>query len=169
MLLTSSRRVTSKAAGVRGPELKAFSRLSVPGFDYDFIRKALWLKLPVAERLVAVIKSSACAFDGQPESHTHFLEQCQFARFVHSAIAHTYGKTVNAGGHHVDLARGFLREQEIALSTVRGVLSWSRLASGWAVRCQWVISKAMVTLHTFVAHWAAKLGYRMSCSDLTVR
>ena len=169
MLVASSRQVIFRAAGMRGPEWKVFSRLRVPRFDYDFIRKALWLKPPVAERLVAVSKSLACAFDGQRESHVHFLERCQFALFVHNAVAHTYGQAVNADGHHVNLARGFWQKQQIALTTVQGVLSWSGLASEWSVRCQWVISKTVVTMHTLVAHWVAKLGYWMSCSDQSVR
>ena len=74
MLLASSRRVINIPAGMRGPELRAFSHLQVPGFDCDFVRKASWLKLPVAQRLVAVSKSSVCAFDGQTESHAHFFE-----------------------------------------------------------------------------------------------
>ena len=79
MLLASSRRVISRPAGMRGSEWRAFSHLRVPGFDYDFVRKALWLNLPVAERLVAVSKSSVWAFDGQTESCAQFFEQCQFA------------------------------------------------------------------------------------------
>ena len=169
MLPASSRQVVFRAAGMRGPGRKAFSHLRVPAFDCDFIRKALWLKLPVAERLVAVSKSSACAFDGQVESQTHFLEQCQFTLFVHTAVAHTYGQAVNADGHHVNPARGFLQKQEIALKIVQGVMLWYGLASTWSVRCKRVISKTVVTLHTLVAHWVAKLGYWVSCSGLSVR
>ena len=61
-----------------------------------------------------------------------------------------------------------MQKQEIALNTVQGVVSWSESASRWAVRCQRAISKSVVTLHTFVAHWVAKLRYWMSCSDQSV-
>ena len=144
---------------MRGPEWKAFSPLRVPVFDYDFIRKSLWLKLPMAQRLATVSKALPCAFDGQPGSHVHIHERCQFAVFVHNAVVHTYGHVVNADGHRVNGGRGFLQKQHAALSIVQGVLSWLGLASTWSVRCQWVISKTLVSLHTLVAHWVAEVGY----------
>ena len=61
-----------------------------------------------------------------------------------------------------------MQKQEIALNTVQGVVSWSEAASTWGVRCQRAISKSVVTLHTFVTHWVAKLRYWMSCSDQSV-
>ena len=69
----------------------------------------------------------------------------------------------------VNLASGFLLKQAIALSTVQGVLTGSWMASASAVRCQRVIAKCVVSMHTFVAYWIAKLGYGVSCSDLFVR
>ena len=108
MLLASPRQVSFTAVGMRGPEWKVLSYPSMPGFEYDFIRKALWLKLHVAEQFVAVNKSSAGAFDGQPLSHIRFLEQCLFARFIASAVPHSYGKVVNAHRQHVNRAIGFL-------------------------------------------------------------
>ena len=52
----------------------------------------------------------------------------------------------------VNLASGFVLKQAVALSTVLGVLTWSGMASAWAVRCQRVIANCVVSLHTFVAH-----------------
>ena len=55
---------------------KAFSRLRVPSFDRDFIRRALWRKLTVAQRLCAMTRQDNCPFEPLVETHQHFFEGC---------------------------------------------------------------------------------------------
>ena len=68
---------------------KVFSRLRVPSFDRDFIRRALWRKLTVAQRLCAMTRQDNCPFDPLVETHQHFFEGCQFTEFLGSSIEHT--------------------------------------------------------------------------------
>ena len=60
---------------------KAFSRLTIPSFDRDFMRRALWRKLTVAQRLCAMTRQNNCPFEPLVETHQHFFESCQFTEF----------------------------------------------------------------------------------------
>ena len=55
---------------------KAFSRLRVPSFDRDFIRRSLWRKLTVAQRLCSMTRQDNCPFEPLVETHQHFFEGC---------------------------------------------------------------------------------------------
>ena len=68
-----------------------FHKLRIPGWDYDFVRRALWRKLAVASRLMAIARCSKCAFDGKDETHAHLFGECRFGQFVHEAVRHTFG------------------------------------------------------------------------------
>lgn len=67
---------------LRQPEVvwRALSKLKLPGPDKDFIRQALWGKLPVLTRLHAIFPdiSPWCPFDFTAEDHEHRLKCCIF-------------------------------------------------------------------------------------------
>ena len=77
---------------------KVFSRLRVPSFDRDFIRRAVWRKLTVAQRLSAMTRQDNCPFEPLVETHQHFFESCRFTEFLGSSIEHTYGQVDFEGG-----------------------------------------------------------------------
>ena len=63
---------------------KIFARLRIAAFDKDFIRRALWRKLTVAQRLSAMTRQDHCPFEPPVETHQHFFEGCKFTEFLGS-------------------------------------------------------------------------------------
>ena len=136
-----------------------FRKLRIPVWDYDFVRRALWRKLAVATRLVSMTRCCTCAFDGKEETDAHVFGECRFGQFVHEAVRHTFGPPLGPTRLLIDLSCNFLQKQEVALTTAQGILTWSGMSVAWSQRCQAVLGKQTVSLHTMVAQWVSKLEF----------
>ena len=86
VLVVISRGAAPPVSGMGSRAWGLFRRLRIPGWDYDFVRRALWQKLAVA-----MTRCSKCVFDGKGETHAHVFGKCRFGRFVHEAVRHTFG------------------------------------------------------------------------------
>ena len=115
---------------------KVFSRLRVPSFDRDFIRRALWRKLTVAQRLCAMTRQDNCPFEPLVETHQHFFEGCQFTEFLGSSIEHTFDQVELEGGGWVAVKHLPYRKTEHSLTTTQGFLYWAGLAASWSLGCR---------------------------------
>ena len=136
---------------------KVFSRLVVPSFDRDFIHRALWRKLNVAQRLCAMTRQDNCPFEPLVETHQHFFEGCQFTQFLGSSIEHTYGQVELEGGGWVAVNHlPFLQTQQ-SLTTTHGLLYWAGLAAAWSLRCQRLFMGTLFSVFEFVAALVSKL------------
>ena len=136
---------------------KVFSRLRVPSFDRDFIRRALWRKLTVAQRLCAMTRQDNCPFEPLVETHQHFFEGCQFTEFLGSSIEHTYGQVELEGGGRVAVKHLPYRQTELSLTTTQGLVYWAGLAAAWSLRCQRLFMGTLFTAFEFVAALVCKL------------
>ena len=136
---------------------KVFSRLRVPTFDRDFIRRALWRKLTVAQRLCAMTRQDNCPFEPLVETHQHFFEGCQFAEFLGSSIEHTYGRVELGDGGWVTVKHLPYRQTELSLTTTQGLVYWAGLAAAWSLRCQRLFMGTLFTIFEFVAALVCKL------------
>ena len=145
-----------------------FRKLRISGWDFDFVRRALWRKLAIASRLVAMTRCSKCAFDGKDETHAHVFGECRFGQFVQEAVRHTFGPPQDPQGTSIDLSCNFLPKQEVALTTTQGILSWSGMSVAWSQRCHAVLEKQTVSLDTMVAQWLSKLEFWSQSTNLSV-
>ena len=136
---------------------KVFSRLRVPSFDRDFIRRALWRKLTVAQRLCAVTRQDNCPFEPMVETHQHFFEGCQFTEFLGSSIEHTYGQVELEGGGWVAVKHLPYCQSELSLTTTQGLVYWAGLATAWSLRCQRLFMGTLFAAFQFVAALVCKL------------
>ena len=168
VLVAIPRGAAPPVAGMGSWTWGLFCKLRIPGWDNDFVRRALWRKLAVASRLVAMTRCSKCAFDGKDETHAHVFGECRFGQFVHEAVRHTFGPLKDPEGTSIDLSCNFLQKQEVALTTTQGILSWSGMSVAWAQRCQAVLGKQTVSLHTMVAPWMSKLEFWRQSTNLSV-
>ena len=136
---------------------KVFSRLRVPSFDRDFIRRALWRKLIVAQRLCAMTRQDNCPFEPLVETHQHFFEGCRFTEILGSSIEHTYGQVELEGGGWVAVKHLPFRQTEQSLTTTQGLLYWAGLAAAWSLRCQRLFMGTLFTVFEFSAALVSKL------------
>ena len=156
LLLAATRdRMVFRPTGDR--VLKVFSRLGVPMFDRDFIRRALWRKLTVAQRLCAMTRQDNCPFEPLVETHQHFFEGCQFTEFLGSSIEHTYGRVELEDGGWVAVKHLPYRQTELSLTTTEGLMYWAGLAAAWSLRCQRLFMGTLLTVFDFVAALGGKL------------
>ena len=71
----------------------AYSKLVAPTDFLEYLRLALWRKLPVGERLDAWLKTGGlCPFHSEIESIDHSLLSCLFSKVVISFVSSVYPK-----------------------------------------------------------------------------
>ena len=168
VLVAISRGAAPPVAGMGSRTWGLFHKLRIPGWDYDFVRRAPWRKLAVASRLVAMTRYSKYVFDGKDETHARVFGECRFGQFVHEAVRHTFGPPHDPQGTSIDLSCDFLHKQEVALTTAQGILTWSGMSVAWSQRCHAVSGKQTVSLHTMVAQWMSKLEFWRQSTNLSV-
>ena len=104
----------------------AFAKLAAPTIFLEYLRLALWRKLPVGERLDSWLKNGGfCPFHNELESIDHSLTSCLYSKVVVSFVSTVY-PTVK-----VDV----LSDPEGSLSHPADLLTWTGLASHWHMRC----------------------------------
>ena len=165
VLVAISRGTAPSIAGMGSRTWGLFRKLRIPGWDYYFVRRALWRKLAVTSRLVAITHCPKCAFDGKDETHAHVFVECRFGQFVHEAVRHIFGPPQDPQGTSVDLSCNFLQKQDVALTTAEGIITWSGMSVAWSQGCHAVLGKQALSLHTMVAHWG--LTWSFGASRLT--
>ena len=99
VLVATLRGAAPPVAGMGSQTWGLFRKLRIPGWDYDFVHRALRRKLAMDSQLVAMTRCSTCAFDGKDETHAHVFGECRFGRFVHEAVRHTFGPPPGSTRH----------------------------------------------------------------------
>ena len=136
---------------------KAFERLHLPYGDKDFIRRALWAKLPVAERLQAWTKNALCEMCGVPENHRHVYGHCKYIPYALDVVSKTFSPCKGADGTPLDPTTILADHPLISLTTTQGLVIWAAVLSSWSLRCSQVLHQQTHGLDEFVATWLSKL------------
>ena len=91
----------------------------------ELLRRSLWAKLPVGERLIPRVGGRGHRqYHGVVEDHEHALWGCLFHKVIESFV------TTAFPGPGVDI---FL-ESEQGLATQRGLFTWTGTYAHWQVR-----------------------------------
>ena len=114
---------------------KAFERLHLPYGDMNFIRRALWAKLPVAERLQAWTKNALCEMCGVPENHRHVYGHCKYIPYALDVVSKTFFPCKGADGTPLDPTTILADHPLISLTTTQGLVIWAAVLSSWSLRC----------------------------------
>ena len=134
---------------------KIFARLRVPAFDKDFIRRALWRKLTVAQLLCAMTRQDHYPFEPVVETHRHFFEGCKFTEFLGSSIEHTYGQVELEGRGWVAVKRLPFHHPMLGLTTNRA----SCIGRDWPQRgpcgVNDYLSGLCLRFFNLLQHWCA--------------
>ena len=151
---------------------RAFRRLYLPNWDLDFIRRALWKKLPIGGRTGHRVGSKLCPLCHKLEDHEHVLRHCRFSPFIFDTVRKAFG-LVRQDKLVVEPSRVLLENPTLSLRTSQGLVLWAALKAQWALRCQARFQGAVPTLDDFVARrvgvmeiWRAKKDLSLSRVDL---
>ena len=70
---------------------KMFRKLFLPKWNLDFIRRALWKKLPIGGKMGHRVGNGKCPICGRLEDHEHLFWHCMFAAFYCDTEGKAYG------------------------------------------------------------------------------
>ena len=137
---------------------KAFERLDLPyGVnDKDLIRRALWAKLPVAERLQPWTNNDPCALCGVIETRRHVYGFCKCMPFAWDTLSKTSVPCRDENGQPLN-PTALLADHPLLSLTTHGLIVWflvplvcSRPAPAntrpGRIRCHWAIYIGAVAL-----------------------
>jgi ribonuclease HI len=121
---------------------RKLSKLQLPGKDKDFIRQALWKKLPTGLRLQRIFPSLSrlCPLCGVVEDNNHRLKACPFLSPPLLVLRQLFGP-VEVAGSSVEISRLCTDHALLSLSTVQGVLLWKAIHVLWIYRCRVLFDK----------------------------
>ena len=92
----------------------------------EYLRLALWRKLPVGERVDAWLKTGGlCPLHNELESIDHSLVSCLFSKVVV-----LFRSTV-----YPNLKVDVLADPEGSMNHPAGLLTWTGFAAHWRMRC----------------------------------
>ena len=104
----------------------AFSKIRGPRLFKDFVRAALWGKLPVGSRLNTWLNDGGyCPFHCVAETIPHALAECLFLPVAKSFVQLVFP----------DVSVCVLSRAEESLSHPAGLLIWTAIHSHWRLRC----------------------------------
>ena len=132
---------------------KQFLRVTAPTHFTDFVRRALWLKLPVGARLVDWIGGSGhCPYHAVVEDHPHALGACLFHEVIESCV------TIAFPGQRVDVSAN----PEHSLATQRGLFTWTGVYAHWQMRKPCLVNDPQrpppPPLQQFLRTWSSALN-----------
>ena len=147
---------------------KAFDRLDLPYGDKDFIRRALWAKLPVADRLQSWTKNDQCAVCGVVETHRHVYGSCKYMPFAFDALNKTFVPCREENEQPLNLTALLAEHPLLSPTTTQGLIIWAAVQSSWSLRCAQFLHPQTHGLDEFVAAWLSKLEQWRSRRGCTV-
>ena len=104
---------------------KQFNKVSGPTHFTEFLRRALWAKLPVGSRLIPWRGGQGhCQFHGVVEDHNHALRGCLYHKVIESFVSTAFP------GPSVDV----ILEGEQSLATQRGLFTGIGAYAHWQLR-----------------------------------
>ena len=149
---------------------KAFSKLKLPAGDYDFIRRTLWQKLPVGDRIHVRGAPRICPFDGLIEDHKHVTTQsCLYLQLASNILTAIFGPVKLSDGTICELGYIIDRYPEYSLVTTQGLALWAALKCSWSCRNDLRFKGQRPTYHSFVAIWRARLEVNAKTFDCKKR
>ena len=122
----------------------------------DFVRKALWKKLPVGTRLSKWMPTALhCPLDGAVETTDHTLSTCRFLPVAKNTISKCFlplsidGVTVSSVQ---DLMSSYL---DTTFEVPAGIMAWLAIMVNWECRC--IARTKVPTWHQFMHLWISSL------------
>ena len=147
---------------IRQPEAlwAILQKLPIPGQDKDFIRQALWKKLPVANRLHDIFPHlfQWCPLDFAIEDHHHRLKSCCFLQLPLEILRQCI-PAVRKKGVLVELGRLCWDEPLLSLTTPQGLLMWKIIRTLWLFRCAVMFKQEQILQVRFMALLAEGLKW----------
>ena len=112
-----------------------FNSLRVSGRIRDFLRSALWKKLPVGSWISAWVPHAAsCPLCGGLETHQHATTQCPHLLVASRLISQLLPRP-DVPGVTPSPAELLQNHVTLSLSSAAGLLFWSAVSVHWAIRC----------------------------------
>ena len=149
------------------PEVwQKFGQLFLPKWDRDFVRRALWRKLPLGTRMER-LGGKLCPLDGRVEDHEHVSRHCMFGAFMQSTVRKAFG-LVDSGGVKVEPSRLLRDFPLLSITTTQGLLLWAGLKAQWNLWCRAKYQHQPATLDEFIAGWAGVLRRWRAESNMSV-
>ena len=149
------------------PEVwQAFGRLFLAKWDRDFMRRALWKKLPLGTRMER-LGGKLCPLDGRVEDHEHVFRHCMLSAFMQSTLRKAFGM-VEAGGGKVEPSRLLRDFPLLSITTTQGLLLWAGLKAQWNLRCRAKYQHQPAAQDEFIAGWAGVLRRWLAESNMSV-
>ena len=102
-----------------------FNKVTGPTHFIDFLRRALWAKLPVASRLIPWMGGQGlCQFHRVSEDHDHALRGCLYHTVIESFVSAAFpGPVVDIFGNG-----------EQSHATQKGLFTWTGAYAHWQLR-----------------------------------
>jgi ribonuclease HI len=148
---------------------RKLAKLRIPGKDKDFIRMALWKKLPTGLRLQRIFPrlSRACPLCGVVEDNEHRLKACPFLSLPLLVMRRCFGVV-----HHTDIviepSRLCIDFPLVSLSTIQGLLLWKTISVLWLFRCRVLFDKQPPHQLAFLELLDTYLGWWQQRPDIAV-
>ena len=131
-----------------------FNALRLPGVLRDFLRAALWRKLPVGERIAArVPHAKCCPLCGDVETHSHAVSACPHLAVASGFVSRLLPKPV-VNGVARPVTELVLHHVPLSLSSAAGLVFWSATSVNWSIRCAASLNgSARVPEAVFLRKW----------------
>ena len=112
-----------------------FNAVRLSGVLRDFLRAAVWRKLPVGDRIAAwVPHAKCCPLCGDVETHTHAVSACPHLAVASGLVSQLLPKPEVYG-----IARSatdlVLHRVPLSVSSAAGLVFWSAISVNWSIRC----------------------------------
>ena len=135
-----------------------FNALRLQGVLRDFLRAALWRKLPVGDCIAAwVSHAKCCPLCGDAETHSHAVSACQHLAVAPGLVSPLLPKP-QVHGVAPSVTELVLHHVPLSLSSAAGLVFWSAISVNWSIRCVASLNgSARVPEAVFIRKWLAVL------------
>ena len=116
---------------------KSLMSCGLPASDIDFIRKTLWRKQPVGDRLKSWRPDRLlCPLCQVPKTMSHMMLHCKFLHFAFPVIDQCFPPYVVGEKQISSVADLIEHHPAESLHLPPGQLGWAAMEANWAIRCK---------------------------------
>ena len=128
--------------------------LRFPGVLRDFLRAALWRKLPVGDRIAAWIPHARCCpLCGDVETHSHAVSACPHLSVASGLVSCLLPKP-EVNGVARSVTELVLHHVPLSVSSAAGLVFWSAISVNCSIRCAASLNgSAQVPEAVFLRKW----------------
>ena len=128
--------------------------LRLPGVLRDFLRAALWRKLPVGDRIAAwVPHARCCPLCGDVETQSHAVSACPHLAVASGLVSRLLPKP-EVNGVVRSVTESVLHHVPLSLSSAAGLVFWSTISVNRSIRCAASLNgSARVLEAVFLRKW----------------